>query len=123
MTEVKWTPKQARDFLGNYKDEQEARFAMLRGEWKRDHPPPLATVTKAALLSDAARKAFSLAEYRLRHNARYSEWPHDRRWAYCMEKAFEAASVATGVGEDVHVRGHSAVASVDDHFAEKEVTD
>lgn len=50
------------------------------------------TVTKAALLSEAARHAFSVAEYRLRKNARYVDWSDDRRWAYCMEKAFEAAA-------------------------------
>ena len=49
--------------------------------------------TKRALLSDASREAFGVAEYRLRKNARYAEWSRDRRWAYCMAKAFDAAVI------------------------------
>lgn len=49
------------------------------------------TVTKAALLSDAANKAFESAAYRLRKNRRYADWSLRRRWDYCIAKAFDAA--------------------------------
>lgn len=55
------------------------------------------TVTKEALLSAPALKAFWLAEYRLRHNARYHSWPNDKRLTYCLEKAFDAAHAVDNV--------------------------
>lgn len=51
--------------------------------------PP--AVTKKALLSPAALTAWGLARYRLRHNARYSDWTDKRRLEYCLGKAFDAA--------------------------------
>lgn len=51
-----------------------------------------ARVALVDLLSKNAVRAFNIAEYRLRHNARYEPWDQDRRVRYCLEKAFEAAA-------------------------------
>jgi hypothetical protein len=51
-----------------------------------------AVATKKDLTSHKALRAFQIAEYRLRHNARYSDWDDNKRLAYCMSKAFEAVA-------------------------------
>jgi hypothetical protein len=47
-------------------------------------------ITRAELLSDVALESFDLAEYRLRHNARYHGWQWEKRRAYALGKAFDA---------------------------------
>lgn len=47
-------------------------------------------ITKKQALSEPAREAWFLAEYRLRHNARYAHWGETRRFKFCMAKVFDA---------------------------------
>lgn len=48
------------------------------------------TITRQDLLSEAAVRAFDLADYRLRHNARYFGWSEERRTKYRLAAAFDA---------------------------------
>lgn len=68
--------------------------------WKlvsTDVPRVNLEVTLQDLLSPAAIHAFNLADYRLRHNARYFAWDDNKRLAYRLEKTFaEAVKGKTG---------------------------
>lgn len=48
-------------------------------------------ILKNELLSPSAMKAFKLAEYKIRHNARYSSWSEDKCLQHKLLKAFDAA--------------------------------
>ena len=48
--------------------------------------------TKGQMLSAASVNAWMAAEYCLCHNRRYESWSQARRFAYCMERAFNAAA-------------------------------
>lgn len=54
-----------------------------------------ATIDKQALLSSEAIKAFQMAQYHLSHKARYADWSDDRRIAWALGKAFDAARELT----------------------------
>ena len=57
--------------------------------------PAERSATKRALLSESAVEAYRLAAYRLRHNARYSGWPEDKRIRHMLAAAFDAAASPT----------------------------